>query len=252
MLGQFKIVVPSFNSVKYLPKTLGSIEKQKMEDFSFDVCVVDDASTLPEQRKIISEFCQRNGWKFLFQNVNQGQLVSIMSGIQELNCQDEDVIIYIDGDDWLIDDQVLITLADVYRSSHVYVTYGSYETHPKDCINITYAAPITKEMIQNQRYRELPWVFQHLHTFKYHLWKRIKDEDLRDQTGEYYRVTGDRAFFYPLLEMAGSHIRFIERILYVYNLENPLNDHKISRNEQWLTELRIKSRPKYPILNEVR
>lgn len=241
----FKIVVPAFNSAKYLRKTLESIEKQKIEHFKVDVCIVDDASTLTDQAPIITEFCERNGWKAIFQPVNKGALHSTICAIEALNCQDEDIIVMVDGDDWLADDQVLVFLAEVYRSPDVYLTYGSYETFPKDCLNITYAAPLSEEMIQKQLYRQIPWIFQHLHTFKYHLWKRIRDEDLRDETGEYYRFTGDRAFLYPLLEMAAFHTRFIDRILYIYNIANPLNDHKINREEQLEAEFRIKALPPY-------
>ncbi|WP_068467897.1 glycosyltransferase family 2 protein [Candidatus Protochlamydia phocaeensis] len=247
MLGRLKIVIPSFNSVKYLPKTLHSIETQTFK--AYDVCIVDDASTIPQQRQIIEEFCQRHSsWRALFHSHNQGALVSIIDGINGLDCQDEDVIVIIDGDDWLANDQALQIIADTYQSPDVYLTYGSFETYPKDCINITYAAPIGEEVIEKQLYRHIRWVFHHPKTFKYFLWKQVKDEDLRNGEGNYYMVTSDRALFYPLLEMAGRHIRFIDKILYIYNLENPLNDHKINRDEQYFEELYIKSRTKYPPL----
>ena len=51
---------------------------------------------------------------------------------------------------------------------------------------------------------------------------------MKDENGEYWQVAGDLAFLYPMLEMAGDeHYKFIETINYVYNEENPINDHKI-------------------------
>ncbi len=246
MNGRLKIIVPSFNSVKYLPKTLHSIEMQTVKDV--DVCVIDDGSTLPQQRTIIEEFCHLNGWQSIFHSRNQGALVSIKDGIESLQCQDDDIIAIIDGDDWLANDHVFETLQDVYASPEVYLTYGSFETYPQNCINITYAAQVSQEVIQKQLYRQTPWIYHHLKTFRYLLWKHIKDQDLRNAQGDYYMVTSDRAIFYPLLELAGHHIRYIDRILYTYNVENPLNDHKISRDEQFLEEQYIKSQPKYPAL----
>ncbi len=246
MKERLKVVVPSFNSVSYLDKTLQSIENQTIRDV--DVCVIDDASTLPMQRSLIEKYCTKNGWLPLFHQKNQGALVSIKNGIEALNCDREDIIVIIDGDDWLADHLVFSTLLEVYEFPSVYLTYGSFETYPKNCLNITYAAPVSKEIIDQQLYRQTPWIYHHLKTFKYHLWKHLKDSDLRNLNGEYYMVTSDRAFFYPLLELAGHHIRFIDRILYIYNLENPLNDHKISRDEQLLEEHYIKSLPKYAAL----
>ena len=31
---------------------------------------------------------------------------------------------------------------------------------------------------------------------------------------------------FPIVEMAWDHVRFIPNFLYVYNNENPINDHK--------------------------
>ncbi len=213
-----------------------------------DVCVIDDGSTLPQQSAIIKDYCQKNGWLSLFHASNQGALVSIIDGIRALECKDEDVIAIIDGDDWLADEKVFETLQQVYASPEVFLTYGSFETYPKNCLNISYAAPVSQEVIDKQLYRRTPWIYHHLKTFKYHLWKHIKDADLRNAEGNYFMVTSDRAFFYPLLELAGKHIRFIDRVLYIYNVENPLNDHKISRDEQYLEEMYIKSLPSYDSL----
>jgi hypothetical protein len=41
-------------------------------------------------------------------------------------------------------------------------------------------------------------------------------------------VTGDLSFMFPMLEMSGQeHYRFMEEINYVYNEQNPINDHKV-------------------------
>jgi hypothetical protein len=60
------------------------------------------------------------------------------------------------------------------------------------------------------------------------LWKKIKEEDLRDENGEYWKVAGDLAFMFPMFEMSGKeHYRFLTDINYVYNETNPLSDHKV-------------------------
>ena len=67
-----------------------------------------------------------------------------------------------------------------------------------------------------------------MRTWRVFLWRKIKQEDLKDENGIYWKVTGDLSFMYPMLEMSGEeHYRFMSEINYVYNDTNPLNDHKI-------------------------
>src|SRR5262245_33088070 len=112
MMHRFKIVVPSFNSVDYLPKTLHSIEGQTFKDY--DVAVIDDGSTLKQQRQIVAEYCERNGWRAIYHETNRGALYGLVEVIAGFGCQDEDVIVVIDGDDWLAHEHVLERLHEAY------------------------------------------------------------------------------------------------------------------------------------------
>jgi len=58
-------------------------------------------------------------------------------------------------------------------------------------------------------------------------------------------MTSDLAFMFPMLEMAGYHIANIEKSIYVYNMDNPLNDHKKNLGLQQRTDLYIRSKEKY-------
>jgi glycosyltransferase involved in cell wall biosynthesis len=248
MKGQFKIVVPSFNSVAYLPKTLASIECQTNKNFQ--VCVIDDCSTIAKQREIILEYCQRNNWSYIFHQKNEGALASIVEAIQKFNCKDDDVIVMVDGDDWLYDEHVIEKLDRIYTHEDVYLTWGQFQTYPPDCLKMNYAMPIPDLVIDQQKYREIVDIFGHLKTYKYRLFREIKDEDLRDpNSGEYFRVSWDKALLYPMLEMAGHKVRFNPDIVYVYNIVNPLSDFNINRPEQIAATDYIRSKPNYPRLN---
>src|SRR5438046_1233272 len=76
MAMKYKIVVPSYNSVEWLPDCLQSLEDQKYKNY--DVVVIDDASTDERQCEIIAQFTQRNGWKMLCNEQNQGTLANVM------------------------------------------------------------------------------------------------------------------------------------------------------------------------------
>lgn len=247
-MKRFKIVVPSFNSVDYIGKTLQSIEMQT--DDQFDVCVIDDGSTIEKQREIISEFCTRNHWKSLFNEKNQGAMYGLVHAIPLLACEDDDVIIVIDGDDWLAHKNVLKKLRQVYTENDVVLTWGQCEIYPFGKSPIYYAQPIPDMIIEQKLFRDIPFVFWHLATFKYSLWRHIKDEDLRDVDGKYLRLQKDKATLFPMLEMAGKKIHFIDEVLYIYNKENPLNDYDNtpSAESKRVDEL-IRGRERYHTIN---
>ena len=54
---------------------------------------------------------------------------------------------------------------------------------------------------------------------------------------------------FPMLEMAGNRQEFIKDLLYVYNDENPISDHKIRRKEQILAAKEIRGKKRYARVN---
>ena len=55
----------------------------------------------------------------------------------------------------------------------------------------------------------------------------------------------DLSFMFPMLEMSKNKSRFIDKCLYTYNLDNPLNDHKTDNSYQVRLEMEIRNKPKY-------
>lgn len=247
-MNQLKVIVPSFNCPEYLIKNLASIESQTRQPDA--VCVVDDASTLPRQREIILDYCERNGWLHRFHDQNYGALYSLVHGIRDFQCGDDDIIVIVDGDDWLAHDQVLAKIDEVYQANDIYLTWGQCEKYPEGQVPIKYASNIPERVIQEKLFREIPFVFRQLRTFKYLLWRHIKDQDLRDEDGEYFRILSDKATLFPMLEMAGKKIKYMKETLYIYNLENPLNDYAIRAKEEWnRVDGLLKNKPRYETLD---
>lgn len=245
---KLKIVIPTYNAMPWLERCLESIADQSYKNF--DVCVIDDASTDAKQAAFIKSFCEEQGWRAHFNEVNQGALHNIVKGINLLACEDEDVVIVIDGDDWLFNKWAFESIAETYTSPKVLLTYGQFVSYRTGSVGFT--RPLERKIIRRRAYRKHNWLYSQLRTFKYFLWRQVKDEDLRNEDGEYYRVAYDVAMMFPMLEMAGRCIKHVSRILYVYNDHNPLNDHKLRRREQLQTELRLRTLPRYPVLQEAK
>lgn len=241
-MTRFKLVVPSFNSFPSIERTLHSIESQLYSDYQ--VVVIDDAATDPQHKATLKAYTERNGWTLLTFSENQGALAGIVAGIHAHDCSDDDVIVLVDGDDWLANEWVLEKLDAIYRTEKPLYTYGQYLNYRAGTIG--HCEPLPKKTVKKNRFREDPWLCSHLRTFKHSLWKNVRDADLRDpQTGEYFRTAWDLAMMFPMAEMAGPRYRFIEEVLYIYNDDNPINDFRIRRDEQRETDELIRSLPKY-------
>jgi glycosyltransferase involved in cell wall biosynthesis len=246
-MNKIKVIVPSFNCPEYLRKNLASIESQSRAPDA--VCVIDDGSTLPLQREIILDFCQRNKWIYRFHGQNYGALYSLVHGIEDFKCSDDDIIVIVDGDDWLAHQEVLAKVDSVYTANDLYLTWGQCEKYPPGIAPMKYASNVPDRVIENKLFREIPFVFRQPRTFKYILWRNIKDEDLRDENGEYFRIFSDKATLFPMLEMAGKKIKYIKDSLYIYNLENPLNDFSTHTEQEWnRVDNLIKNKPRYETL----
>lgn len=159
--------------------------------------------------------------------------------IRGLNIPDEEICVEVDGDDWLPNSKVFETIDNLYNESDVWMTSGSFKYHDG---RPGFAQP-------PQRYdniRKQTFTLSHLRTWKSWLWKKIQEEDLKDENNVYWSVAGDLAFMFPMLEMSGAeHYRFLPDILYIYNESNPLNDHKVNMQEVSRTVNKIRNKPSY-------
>src|SRR5436190_21570603 len=61
-------------------------------------------------------------------------MANLIAGIGRLDAAPEDVIVVLDGDDWLHGDTALDTIADTYRRHGCWMTYGSWISNdPTHC-----------------------------------------------------------------------------------------------------------------------
>lgn len=239
----FKVVIPSFNSARWIERTADSILSQSYPPTA--VCIVDDASTDLHHTDLVQRLCKRHGWCAHRRTENGGPLASLVAGVGQLECGPEDVIVVVDGDDWLAHPDVLAHVAQVYREGGVDITFGQYVHYPSGRIGHCCAPP--SEVIADRSWRQGPMYFSHLRTFRYKLFAAIRDGDLRAPDGSYLRAAADWATMVPMLEMAGDRFRFIEEVLYVYNTENPMQLHRIAGNVQKRYRLYVRGLEKYPL-----
>ncbi|MFZ5953491.1 MAG: glycosyltransferase family 2 protein [Candidatus Dependentiae bacterium] len=237
----FVIVIPSYNNKEWYQKNLDSVFMQQHTDFELVYiadCPTDGTDTLVENYfKAINSPIKTT----LIKNKERvGALANLYNTIAQ--CDPSHIIVTLDGDDWFPDEKVLTHLNHIYSHNEVWMTYGQSLHHPSN--RIGGARQIPNEVIAHNSYRSYDWVATHLRTFYAGLFQRIAVEDLMYE-GEFFSVAWDLAFMFPMLEMAGIHSYYIDRIMYVYNCNNPISDFRIAAQKQAQYDRYIRTKKPY-------
>ena len=239
---KFKIIVPFYNSCDWITKTIKSLKRQQYRNF--ECILVDDMSTDKSVETIRGKIKNDDRFTLIENKEKKYALQNIVEGIERLSCEDEDVIIVLDGDDWLASTRTLSKLRQIYADKDSFMTYGSYVFNPSGQRGPE-PSEYPENVVENNAFREDVWRASHLRSFKYKLWKELDLDDLKGPSGKYYEMTYDQAIMLPLLEMSGNRAKFIDNILYVYNKDNPLNVDKIKAQKQHALALEIRKNKKY-------
>ena len=242
MDNHFKIIIPLYNVEEWISTTIASVRAQTYKNFQ---CILLNDISTDNTREVIEKAIEGDDRFLLVNNTEKAYaLKNIYDGIRLSNPDAEDIVVTLDGDDWLANASVLSYLNDFYNEEGCWLTYGSYVEYPS-MLRGKFARQIPQAIVDTSLYRISEWMSSHLRTFKVHLWNRIKVEDLKDSEGKFYQMTWDLSFMFPMLEMSGNRHRFIERPLYVYNRTNPLNDDKVNHHLQLRLEKEIRAKPQY-------
>ncbi|MFA6066324.1 MAG: glycosyltransferase family 2 protein [Candidatus Babeliaceae bacterium] len=237
----FVIIIPSYNNQEYYQKNLSDALDQEYENYR--IIYIEDAST-DNTKQLVEQFIEnhKNAHRItcISNNTRKGALENLYTTIH--TCNPWEIIVCLDGDDWLYNRHVLEYLNAVYRNSNVWMTYGQFIQYPANYIG--WCKQIAPNVIQENSFRDQLWISSHLRTFYAWLFQAINKSDLQIN-GEFFPMAWDLAMMFPMLEMAGTHSKFIEEILYVYNRENNLNDEKIDQQKQLNLGFHIRSLTKY-------
>lgn len=235
------VIVPSYNNAQWYKRNLDSICFQNYRNYR--VIYIDDCS--PDGTgALVADYIDEHALHDKVMLIRNGTNCGAMANHYKAAwmCADDEIIVHVDGDDWLAHNNVLMRVNEEYKNPDVWLTYGQFERFPDG--KKGYCRPMQPAVIQWNAYRECDWVTSHLRTFYAGLFKQIKLKDFMYEGG-YFPVTCDMAMFFPLLELAGKHARCIADVLYVYNEQTELNDYKKRLLLQLHCDKVIRSRPKY-------
>lgn len=228
MKNKIVVITPFYNPGEFLEQCVVTIMSQKYENFH--VIFVDDASIdgsfdkLPKNDPRVT---------VIKNNIRKTALENLHNTIIH-NCEKEDIVVLVDGDDWLPNKKVLSYINDFYNQNDCWIMYGqaSWTDGRRG-----FASAYSIEEFSN--IRKSPFRVSHLRTFRAGLYHKIAEQDplfscLKDSNNTFYKMTYDVAIMFPLLEMAGSEkVKFNDTILYTYNRSNPISDDRVNQKLQW-------------------
>lgn len=242
---KFVIIIPSYKNEAWCEKNISSAINQNYDRFR--VIFTDDCSpdnTFERVRRVVDASGRNSRVKLIKNEERRGALHNIYDMVH--SCDDDEIILTLDGDDWFPHANVLTRLDQIYSSSDVWMTYGQYQNAPDgpDPNSVGIAQPYPEYIVASNSFRSYVWCASHLRTFYAWLFKEIKREDLY-YNNKFLEMTWDLGFQFPMLEMSGPHSRFVSDVLYVYNMSNPINDHKVNKTLQQNLDRMLRTKPKY-------
>jgi glycosyltransferase involved in cell wall biosynthesis len=237
------IVTTLYNAENYIERCLFSLKIQSFKDFK---CYITDDLSTDKSVQLVKNYIKDDNRFILIENKeklyqpgNYDQVIRYNE-----NIDDNEIIVEVDGDDWLPDMDTLKRINNVYKDNNVWIANGSFKYS-------TGQLGFSSKQIIDDNLRNSRFTASHIRTWRAFLWREINEEDLKDENGIYWKVTGDLSFMFPMLEMSGNeHYRFMENINYIYNAENPINDHKVDLT--LVNDIAVKIRNKEPYKKLVR
>lgn len=241
-----KLIINCGPSEEYIGACLSSVRRQNYRNWEAYVTVDPCGDDTPLAAHDASAGDQRF---HVYNNpVRLYAMCNLINGIERSQAAPEDVIVVLDGDDWLATDKALEVIAATYERHDCWGTYGSWVSNDSTHTGLPRGQwPPYPDSTTD--FRHAQWLGTALRTWKKWLWDLIDDGDFRDGNGKYFRVTEDQAAMLPILEMCGtSRARHMPEVLMVYNRTTPHACGKIRYQEMLANAALLQERPPYPRL----
>jgi Glycosyl transferase family 2 len=241
------VLLPFYNPGHFLA---GAVESILIQDYdSFRVVAYDDGSTdgsagaIPRDDPrftLVTNPCNKGGGWVLHH---------LLTGY----CDSEDIVVQLDGDDCLSSGDALSEVNRQYAEHDCWLLYGQYQTSSGAYgSSRPFSSRRSFDQLRNRH------AISHLRTFRAGLYHRISEQDpdyscMKDDSGQFVRVAMDVAIMNPLAELAGfDKVRFNDRILYTYNVENPRSVFRIDPEGEQAMARTLRARPPLEPVNTYR
>ncbi|MGA8259484.1 MAG: alkaline phosphatase family protein [Arenicellales bacterium] len=212
------VITPFRNAGDFLRRCIRSLAAQDYQNCRF--VLIDDASTDGALEKVD---IRDPRFQVVTNAERRGTLRNQVDALTRC-CEPDDIAVYVDGDDRLLDGGALSYVNDFFNSTRCWVMYGQYRDS-----NARYGRcePITEESGDVLGAIGDMYFPMHIRAHRAGLIGRLREADpdfrlLRDDDGGFLDAVADMALMRAVMQLAGlEHIRYSDRVLYEYNTGNP-------------------------------
>lgn len=229
MENKFVIIVPSYNNARFFQKNIESIVKQNYQNYR--VIYINDQST-DGTSQLVAQLIKSLGVEDKFYIVNNTIRKLALQNIYEsfALCQDDEIILVVDGDDALAHPNVLTRLNQIFSNSDIWFIWSQYINSHNGSMGCS--AGVGPEVYRDNSFRDQSWRFSHLHVFRSWVTKYLKPENLQESAGKFFSSGWDVPLYSSLLELCNIHAKFIPEVFYLYNTQNNISDHCLDEPKQ--------------------
>ena len=217
MNNNFVFVIPYFNAAEDISKTIHSMMSQSYDNWR--AVLIDDMSTDngPElvRRICESSLVHKDKFTLVSNKEKHGEVRNTLAAIE--NIDDNDVVCRLDGGDWLIENDLLWVLNQVYKDQDCAVAWTA-QWWGYTSQNIS--GPLSLQ--DGQTVYQHPWVSSHLKTFRCGQLKKVPKANFFAQDGSYIMIACDQAIFLPMMHLSvkeGKKLNFLPIAAYHYNID---------------------------------
>ena len=225
MKNNFQIITPAFNCEEEIEQTIMSVAGQSYKNWK--MTIIDDVSTDKTSKKILDVFKKLD----LVENLNlvkrkekHGEVLNTLKETKALD--DNDIVVRLDGGDWLTDLGALEIINSLYNQYDPAVLWTAQRW---GFTNQNISGQIDPNIsVYNQ-----PWKSSHLKTFRVKDFRGLNQENFKDTDGNHIMIACDQAIFLPMMERARRKKRnllFVPMVMYHYNID--LSDQRIFHTDR--------------------
>ena len=215
---RFVFIVPSYNNEDWVENNIKSILNQTYSNWH--IIYVDDNSTDNTYPKLLSLISDVQSKVTIIRNEkNYGQAFNRYMCYNL--CNDDDMCVLLDGDDWLADKDVLSYLNDFIEKHDVDLTYRNFNYFNGSKITGGYNLDdYSTSCIQKKAYRSDRWRAGHLRVILARYLKNIDFKDFMDQDYNFITCCTDRVESFAALEQSNGRHKMTVKPLMIYNKHN--------------------------------
>ena len=219
----FSFVISSFNNEKNIKNNLLSILYQNYKNWK--IYYSNDASTDKTDEyfhKIINDYEIQDKVHYTYNKKNMKQSYCKYHNYHII--PDEDIVVILDGDDWLGQSDALNIFHDTYFNHNYLILYSGYKVYYQDKIEkIVLGCEYPKKIKEKGLYRQYKgWHFTHVKTGFSWLFKKIPVSYFQYKNQWLDRCT-DLTEMYAVAELAKEKVGHIKKALCIYNKTNSIN-----------------------------